>query len=115
MLYLCRFPIHKPAIPSPPHDSMRVFPTHPHPPTHHIHPPTPTSPPWHFPIPYNGALSLHRPLNGFLTTQSFLAPETYQEDHSEESNQTVLYWILMCLVSFLCIATKPVEDNAFIL
>lgn len=29
--------------------------------------------------------------------------------------QTVLYRILMCLVSFLCIITKHVEDNAFIL
>ena len=39
---------------------------------------------------------------------------SYQEDHSVESIYIVGYWLLMFLVSFLCISTEPIKINVFI-
>lgn len=42
------------------------------------------------------------------------SPQSYQEDHSGVSSHRVVYWLLMWLVSFLCISIKPVEDSVHI-
>ena len=39
---------------------------------------------------------------------------SYQEDHSEESIYIVGYWLLMFLVSFLCISTEPIKISVII-
>lgn len=46
---------------------------------------------------------------------SFASLWSYQEDHFGESIHIAGYWVLMCLVSFLCISTEPVKINAFTL
>ena len=39
---------------------------------------------------------------------------SYQEDHSVESIYIAGYWLLVFLVSFLCISTEPIKINVFI-